>query len=172
LKIVSAVRHLTRREDERRQHDRDSATKARPAEQRALAVREVEHERRGPHCDGPDHEHEEQGECEARERHRRELVREDEQAEHDEEPDLSDESETFVEPDELAAVARRRAPDGEAHEVHGQEAAAPDHVGRAEGDPDRREGRDWRERADRVGKPGEDPRRRHTKRDTDDEAEP
>ena len=57
LKIVSPLRDR-RREHERGEHDRDGAAEAGPAEQSALAVREVAERRRDPDGGRPDHEHE------------------------------------------------------------------------------------------------------------------
>ena len=102
----------------------------------------------------------------------REVAGEDEQAEHDEERDLRGEREPFVERDELPPVAGRRAADGEPDEVDGEEAAAAEHVRRAEGDRRRGEGRDRCERADRRRDAREDPGREGAEDDADDKADP
>ena len=85
-------------------------------------------------ADGPDHDDEQRRQRQPGERDLRQPVREDEQPEHDEERDLREEREPFVERDELAPVRRRRAADGEADEVDGEEAAAAEDVRRAEGE--------------------------------------
>ena len=72
---------------------------------------------------------------------------------------------------ELAAVARGSAPDRQPDEIDGEEAAAADRVGRAEGDRRGRQRRDRRERADRHRETREDPRRQGAEPDADDEAE-
>ena len=82
------------------------------------------------------------------------------------------EREPFVEGDELAPVARRRAADREADEVDREEAAAADHVGDPEGERRRRDRRDRREGADRVREPPEDPGGDRAEPDPDEEAEP
>ena len=99
-------------------------------------------------------------------------LREDEEPEDDEHRDLGEERKPFVEADELPAIARRRAADREADEVHGQEAAAPHDVGGAERDAGGCERRDRREGADGAGEAREDPRRREREDDSDHEAEP
>ena len=102
----------------------------------------------------------------------RQVFGEDEQAEHDEERDLRGEREPFVERDELAPVAGRRAADGEPDEVDGEEAATAEHVRRAERDRRGGEGRDRCERADRRRDAREDPGRKGAEDDADDEADP
>ena len=99
-------------------------------------------------------------------------MREDEQAEHDEQPDLRCERQSLVEGDELAAVARRRAADRQADEVDGEETAAADRVGRAERHRGRGDRRNRGERPDRLRDAREQPGRRGAERDADEEPEP
>ena len=101
---------------------------------------------------------EHEGQRQSGQRHVRQVVGEDEQAEHDEERDLREEGEALVEGDELPAVARRRAADGEPDQVDREEAAAADHVGGAERERAGGDRGDRGEGADRVGKACEDPR--------------
>ena len=171
LKMVFAV-STSRREHERGEDDRNGAAQAGPAEQELLARVEVVECGRQEDRDGPDQQHEQQRKREPRGRDVRKLAGEDEQAEHDEHRDLGEEREALVEADELPAVARRRAADREADEVHGEEAAAAEDVGGAERDAGGCERRDRRERADGAGKAREDPRRREREDDSDHEAEP
>jgi hypothetical protein len=104
-------------------------------------------------------------------RHLGELLREDEQAEHDEERDLGEEREALVEGDELAAVPGGSTADGEADEVDREEAAAADHVRRAERERTGRDRRHGGESADRVGKTCEYPRREGAEHGPDDQPE-
>jgi hypothetical protein len=76
-----------------------------------------------------------------------------------------------VEANELPTVAGRCAADRKADEVHGEEAAAPDHVRRSEGERSRSERRNGREWADRGGETGEEPGRGDREGDSDDESE-
>ena len=85
-------------------------------------------------------------------------MREHEQPEHDEEGDLGDEGDSFVEGDEVAPVARRRAPDSQADEIDGEEAAAADHLRRAKRDGCRGERSDGGECTDRLWDAAEQPR--------------
>ena len=71
-----------------------------------------------------------------------------------------------------AAIARRGAADAEADEVDGEEAAAADHVGGAEGERRGRDGRDRHEGADGRWHPTEDPRGGEAEHDADEQAEP
>ena len=119
----------------------------------------------------PDDEHQEECQRQPRQRHVSQLAREDEQAEHDEDRDLREESEPFVEGDELAPVARRRAPDRETDEVDGEKAAAPDHVRGAEGECAGGDRRDGGEGADRVREPSEDPDRGSAEHGADEQPE-
>ena len=98
-------------------------------------------------------------------------LREHEEAEHDEQGDLSEEREALVEIDQLASKSRRRAADGQADEVHREEAAAPDHVRDTERQRSRGERRNRGERPDRVRQTSEDPRRQQTQGDSDRESE-
>ena len=82
---------------------------------------------------------------------------EHEQAEHDEQRDLREERKSFVEADELPAISRRRAADGETHEVHGEEAATPDDVRSSEGQSSRGKRCDGCEGPDRARETGEHP---------------
>ncbi len=136
LKIVFALRDLGR-EHERREHDRHSPPEPCPPEEQPLAGGEVVERGRHPDRGGPNEEYEEQRECQPRGRDIRELTWEHEQAEHDEQRDLREERKSFVEADELPAISRRRAADGETHEVHGEEAATPDDVRSSEGQSSR-----------------------------------
>src|SRR5581483_12091027 len=99
-----------------------------PAEQRALTVCESAEGCREPDGDGSRGKDQDGREREPLERDGRKLVREDEQAEHDEQRHLRDERKAFVERDELATVARRRAAHSEPDEVDGEEAAAVESV--------------------------------------------
>ena len=120
---------------------------------------------------GRDQEHQHERQREARERHVAQLAREDQQPEDDEDRDLREEGEPFVEGDELASVARRRAADREPDEVDREEAAAADHVGGAERERAGGHRRHRREAADRVGEPPEDPDRDRAERDADEQSE-
>ena len=166
------VRHVLRREHEGREHDRDRTAEPGPPEQGALAIGEGAERRRGPHGCGSDQEHQQQRQGQTGQSDVRQVLREHEQAEHDEERDLRQEREPFVEGDELASVAGRRAADGEADEVDGEEAAAADHVRGAEGERSGGDGRDWSKRADRVGHAREHPRRSQSEHDANQEPEP
>ena len=155
------VRHV-RGEHERREHDRDRAAQPRPAEQQpGRPGRELGEERSTPRtAAGRTTSISTKRQREARKRHVDQVAREDEQAEHDEDRDLREEGEALVEGDELAAVARRRAADGEPDEVDREEAAAADHVRGAERERAGGDRGDRREGADRVGEPPEDPDRK------------
>ena len=169
LKIVSLCAHV-RREREGREHDRHGAAQARPAEeQRARGcvkrLNAVEAQTAAGRATRIRSEREREARSSATSGS---WLREDEQAEHDEEHDLGDEREALVEGDELAPVARRRAADREADEVDGEEAAAADHVGGAERERRRGDRRDGRERADRLRdareRPTSPPRRARRRR--------
>ena len=108
-----------------------------PPEEQPLSGGEVVERGRHPHRGGPNEEYEEQRESQPRGRNIRELTWENEQAEHDEQRDLREERKSFVEADELPAISRRRAADGETHEVYGEEAATPDDVRSSEGQSSR-----------------------------------
>ena len=97
---------------------------------------------------------------------------EDEQPEHDEHRHLGHERQPLVERDQLPAIARRRAPDGEADQVDGQEPAAAEHVRGSERDRGRGDRRDRGERPDGRWDAREQPRRGDGERDTDREPEP
>ena len=71
----------------------------------------------------------------------------------------------------MAAVAGRRAPDGEADEIDGEEATAADHVGDPECERGRGERGDRSEGTDRVRQAREHPGCERAERDADHEAE-
>ena len=141
-------------EHERPEHDRHGAAEPGPAEEGALPVVEVAEGGRDHDRGGADHEDEEEREHEPGHHHGRQVAREDEQAEDDEHRHLREEGEVLVEVDELAAVARRRAADGEPDEVDGEEAAAPEDVGDPEGKRRRGDRGDRGERARRSARAG------------------
>ncbi len=99
-------------------------------------------------------------------------MREDEQAEHDEQSDLRGEGEPLVEGDELTAIARRRTADCEPDKIDGKEAAAANRVRGAECERGGCEGSDRNECADSGRKSSEDPCGCRAQADSDDQAEP
>ena len=76
-----------------------------------------------------------------------------------------------MEADQLAPVSRGRASDGETDEIDREEAAAAEDVGDSERQRGRRKRRDRGKRTERVGQTGEDPRRRRSQDDADQEPE-
>ena len=129
LKIVS----LVATSDERTNVASTIGAAPRSPAQPSRSVRDREGVERRRHPDGRADDEHSATRVRGRQRDVRELAREHEQAEHDEQRDLREERDALVEADELPPVARRRAADREADEVHGEEAAAPDRVRSSEG---------------------------------------
>ena len=107
--------------------------KAGPTEQQPLARSEVAERCGDPHGGGSDHRARAAPPAPARRGPPAgSSLREHEETQDDEQDDLGDEGEPFVEGDELLAVAGGRAAYGEPDQVDGEEAAAAHHVGGAE----------------------------------------
>ncbi len=112
-----------------------------------------------PHGQRPDDRDEQCSQSECWTSNGAQLVRENEQTKDNEESHLGQERQPLVKCHDLVPEPRRGAPDGEANQVDGNEAAAADKVGRAECNGGGRDRGDWGERPYGFWEPGEQPRR-------------